>query len=140
LKDSYFYNNEVYCDRVLHIGSHYLPHISTIKNVVFYNNLFHIADDPLYIGSAVNIKALLFIVTMSLDPNIAGGLMLGGNYWSKSDGTGFSQTCKDSNSDGFCDEAYAGAPGIHDHFPLVDKSKRNSGAGVGCNRDLKLQM
>jgi cysteine-rich repeat protein/parallel beta-helix repeat protein len=44
--------------------------------------------------------------TKTLETNVVGGLYLGGNYWTKPDGTGFSETCSDSNFDGFCDTAY----------------------------------
>jgi len=36
--------------------------------------------------------------------NIAGGCMLGGNYWADPYGTGFSQVCTDADYDGFCDD------------------------------------
>lgn len=38
--------------------------------------------------------------------NIVGGPNLGGNVWSNPEMTGFSQTCQDQNSDGFCDLPY----------------------------------
>ena len=34
------------------------------------------------------------------------GINIGGNYWTNSSGTGFSDTCADSNIDGFCDSTY----------------------------------
>jgi parallel beta-helix repeat protein len=38
--------------------------------------------------------------------NIIGGPNLGGNYWSRPDGSGWSQTHLDTNGDGFSEEAY----------------------------------
>jgi len=37
--------------------------------------------------------------------NVIGGPTLGGNYYAKPDGTGFSQTCDDPGGDGICDSA-----------------------------------
>ena len=57
-------------------------------------------------------------------PNIVGGPSIGGNFWALPNGSGFSQTHADGDSDGFCDAAYtinagfAGSPNI-DHLPLV---------------------
>jgi len=36
-------------------------------------------------------------------PNIAGGLLLGGNFYGRSDGAGYSQTCADANTDRVAD-------------------------------------
>ncbi|PSP89311.1 hypothetical protein BRC90_05415 [Halobacteriales archaeon QS_4_69_34] len=36
-------------------------------------------------------------------PNRAGGPFLGGNYYARTNGTGFSQTCADADGDGLCD-------------------------------------
>jgi PKD repeat protein len=41
-----------------------------------------------------------------MGPNIVGGPYIGGNFWGKPDGTGFSQTHADADLDGFCDEPY----------------------------------
>ncbi|MCE8425607.1 MAG: right-handed parallel beta-helix repeat-containing protein [Candidatus Methanoperedens sp.] len=51
--------------------------------------------------------------------NIAGGSFLGGNLWSYPNGTGFSQTCSDVNSDGFCDEPYVLDANNTDYLPLA---------------------
>ena len=39
-------------------------------------------------------------------PNIMGGPYIGGNYWAKPDGTGFSQTHVDADGDGFVDRSH----------------------------------
>lgn len=51
--------------------------------------------------------------------NIIGGSYLGGNYWAKPDGTGFSETCLDSDSDGICDESYELDTNNTDYLPLT---------------------
>ncbi|MEM3814952.1 MAG: NosD domain-containing protein, partial [Candidatus Micrarchaeia archaeon] len=42
----------------------------------------------------------------SSGPNIVGGQCIGGNFYATPSGNGFSETCNDTDNDGFCDEAY----------------------------------
>lgn len=51
--------------------------------------------------------------------NTIGGSWIGGNFWATPNGTGFSQICNDTNSDGICDSAYTLASGNVDHLPLT---------------------
>ncbi|MDO9325856.1 MAG: NosD domain-containing protein [Methanoregula sp.] len=51
--------------------------------------------------------------TLQDGQNIIGGNKLGGNYWYKDDGTGYSQICVDDNHSGICDKPYEA-----DYFPL----------------------
>ena len=53
--------------------------------------------------------------TPSPGPNIVGGPEIGGNFWAKLDGTGFSETHPDVDRDGFCDDANP----IGDALPLA---------------------
>ena len=53
--------------------------------------------------------------------NIIGGSYIGGNYWAKPDGTGFSQTAVDANGDGIADSAYVIAENNIDYLPLTAK-------------------
>jgi cysteine-rich repeat protein/parallel beta-helix repeat protein len=51
--------------------------------------------------------------------NVIGGLYLGGNYWAAPDGTGFSENCTDSDSDGICDSSYEiPYSNAYDNLPL----------------------
>ncbi|MEN6342924.1 MAG: carbohydrate-binding protein [Methanospirillum sp.] len=59
-----------------------------------------------------------FSVVKRAGPNIIGGPFIGGNYWSKPDGTGFSQTHADANGDGFTDEVFPFS-GHTDLLPLT---------------------
>ncbi len=52
--------------------------------------------------------------------NIIGGPKVGGNYWSRPDGTGFSQTNADANGDGFIDIALQIAEQNFDYYPLAE--------------------
>jgi len=57
-------------------------------------------------------------ITKTPGTNIVGGSYLGGNYWAKPDGLGFSQTCTDADSDGICDESYKVSTFNMDYLPL----------------------
>ena len=50
--------------------------------------------------------------------NIFGGLCSGGNYWGKTDGTGFSDQCADDDADGVCDGDFYNVSNIVDYLPL----------------------
>ena len=87
------------------------------------NNYFYNSQNARFAGSNFN---NLWNTTKTTVVNIVGGPTLGGNYWAKPDGNGFSQTYEDSDGDGICDEAYnlateedAGAEGENiDNLPL----------------------
>ena len=51
--------------------------------------------------------------------NIVGGPNLGGNYWAKPDGTGWSEQVADSNHDGIGDSSFVISSGNTDYLPLV---------------------
>jgi hypothetical protein len=51
------------------------------------------------------------------------GPYLGGNFWAKPDGTGFSQSCNDWNIDGIGDSVYTASAYDVDSLPLVSRSK-----------------
>jgi hypothetical protein len=46
------------------------------------------------------------------------GNQIGGNYWTNSTGNGFSDTCADNNTDGFCDDPYVMDANETDYLPL----------------------
>ncbi len=56
-------------------------------------------------------------VTKTPGPNIVGGPYLGGNYWAKPDGTGWSQVTPD-RGDGFCNAPFAYDSNNTDFLPL----------------------
>ena len=51
--------------------------------------------------------------------NIIGGPKIGGNYWGRPDGTGYSQTNADANGDGFIDTPLQIAEQNFDNYPLA---------------------
>lgn len=50
--------------------------------------------------------------------NIIGGPCTGGNYWTDTAHSGFSDTCNDVNTDGFCDSIYNDSGYVIDYLPL----------------------
>jgi len=53
------------------------------------------------------------------NPNIMGGPYMGGNYWAYPDGTGFSETCTDSDGDYICDSSHPLYSNNTDYLPLA---------------------
>ncbi|MFA5953580.1 MAG: PQQ-binding-like beta-propeller repeat protein [Candidatus Pacearchaeota archaeon] len=70
----------------------------------FYNNFF---NNSLNVKFGSTGADNLFNTTFNSSlRNIVGDLAYGGNFWAKPDGTGYSETCADSNANGVCDLAY----------------------------------
>jgi len=94
------------------------------KNIV-YNNYFNDTNMIIKtgIGNAYN-------TAKKSGSNIVGGSYIGGNYWAKPNGAGFSQKAVDKNGDGISDSAYTRITGsVHsDYLPLVITSKPSSGS------------
>jgi parallel beta-helix repeat protein len=63
------------------------------------------------------------------ETNIVGGPYLGGNYWAKPDGSGFSENCSDLDLDGLCDDSYVLATDNIDQLPLTVLPFPNTPAG-----------
>ncbi|MCX6690830.1 MAG: hypothetical protein NTW33_01950 [Methanoregula sp.] len=87
------------------ISSNYFHNLHDImyhsaEGTKIYNNYLSVVD----VASDTTTNALN--TTLQNGPNIIGGNKLGGNYWYKDDGTGYSQTCVDDNHSGICDNPY----------------------------------
>lgn len=97
----------------------------------FYNNIFNnkvnffndTGNYTYYIAKATNvsvgINSVALNITRNSGTNIVGGPFLGGNYWAKPDGTGFSQNCVDSDGDGICNQPYSITGNDTDYLPLA---------------------
>ncbi len=83
------------------------------NNNLIYNNYFNNMNNAFEDG---NNK---WNVTKTSGENIIGGSNLGGNVWAMPGGTGFSQTCIESNNDGICDSPYAIDINNMDFLPLA---------------------
>jgi len=62
--------------------------------------------------------------------NIVNGPSLGGNYWAKPNGSGYSQNCVDGDRDGICDISYTIGTNNIDNFPLADYSPTHTISGT----------
>lgn len=88
-------------------------YLRSSSNNTIVNNLFN---------NTINFKYVeltnTWNIPKTIGPNIVGGPYLGGNFWAKPDGTGFSETCTDTDKDGICDLSYTLASGNVDYLPL----------------------
>ena len=111
IKNSHIESNTPYGIRLSDGGS---SGSNTIYNNVFRNNTNFYFSETIYANN--------WNVASTTGPNIIGGSYIGGNYWTNPSGTGYSDTCTDSNSDGFCDNPYVlptpGGPNQADNLPL----------------------
>lgn len=95
----------------------------------FYNNIFNntvnVFNDtasrytPETMEEEVRVFPVVWNTTKTPDTNVVDGSYLGGNYWVKPDGTGFSQICSDTNGDGIGDSPYNIDENDTDFLPLV---------------------
>lgn len=84
-----------------------------------YNNLLNNSINTYNFGPNQTTNINAWNIAKTLQQNIVSGAYLGGNFWANPSGTGFSQTCTDSNSDGICDSTYAVDDNNTDDFPLT---------------------
>ena len=86
-------------------------------NNTIYNNYFKNQNNFLlsYSYSYFN----TWNITKTSGMNIIGGPYLGGNFWAYPNGTGFSQTCTDTDKDGICDLPYTLDGSNTDYLPLT---------------------
>jgi parallel beta-helix repeat protein len=100
----------------------------TSNNKIFNNNF----------NNTVNIRTEninLFNTKKTSGKNIVGGPNLGGNYWAKPDGKGFSQTHSDSNGDGFAEAPYKIDDINVDYLPLISpKTSQTPVAAFSASR------
>jgi len=72
--------------------------------------------------------------------NIAGGPYIGGNFWGKPDGTGFSDTATDADGDGTADIAYVFEKSTYaDSFPLVSTTGKSTEESVALLPEAKFE-
>ena len=89
--------------------------IASFSPNIFYNNYFNNTN-----GININdTKNNIWNATRMSGTDIIGGHYIGGNYWGYENGTGFSQTCADSDNDGICEFAYALGTNNTDYLPLT---------------------
>jgi nitrous oxidase accessory protein len=81
-------------------------------NNSIYNNILKNIDNHYNTTNKWNI-------TKTNGTNIIGGPYIGGNFWASPNGTGFSQTCANIDSDGICDSPYTLDSNNIDYLPLA---------------------
>jgi hypothetical protein len=97
--------------------------IGSCAGNVFYNNVISTRIiNPVYLhdSSALN----YWNAEIEAGKAIVGeGNQVGGNYWTTSEGDGYSDTCADTDTDGFCDEPYKiwQYSEYYDSYPLSDE-------------------
>ena len=89
---------------------------TTVNNTI-YNNFFNNTNNVKFNGT---VYVNYWNTSKTLGTSIIGGPYLGGNFWAHPDGTGFSETHNDSNSDGICEAVYDLGNGNIDYLPLTN--------------------
>lgn len=102
---------------------------TTISSNYFHNNadvVYHKAEGTTIANNYLSSVHLAYDTTSSAlnttlhdGTNIVGGNRMGGNFWYRDDGSGYSQTCVDNNHSGICDSPY-----VITNPPALDKSLR----------------
>jgi parallel beta-helix repeat protein len=82
---------------------------------LIYNNLFNKTEIEDF---RYSLDGALWNTTKVSERNIEGGPYMGGNYWARPDGTGFSETCMDLDGDWICDSLYNINGNEVDYLPL----------------------
>ncbi|RLG13900.1 MAG: hypothetical protein DRN66_03310 [Candidatus Nanohalarchaeota archaeon] len=115
-------NNSIIADNIIYDSADYGIYIISSSNCKIYNNLFNNTNNY-FIGGTIYTNN--WNTTNQTGARVYGpGSYIGGNYWTNSTGNGYSDTCADSNRDGFCDDAYnlsAGSSVAYDYLPLSDE-------------------
>ncbi len=96
----------------IHLGS-------SVDSSKIYNNLLNQTNNILLGGTLAN----YWNTSKQLGTNIydTNNPYISGNYWTNSSGNGYSDTCTDSNYDGFCDSSYTLATNNIDYLALSDE-------------------
>ena len=121
-----FSKNNTLIDNTITSNARLGIYLSGSSNNLIYNNHFNNAANARVANSSNNIWS----ITKTSDTNIIGGYFLGGNYWANPNGTGFSQTCIDANTDGICDSPYSIDENNIDYLPLSLKTSEASAVRV----------
>jgi len=107
-------NNTIHSNRIENNGE-YGIYLYNSQNNQIYNNLFNNTNNFYFDTVHTN----YWNTTKQTGTNIVGGPHIGGNYWGKPDGSGYSDTCTDSDLDGICDSPYTLATDNIDYLPLA---------------------
>jgi len=119
IKDSKLQDNS-YCGIYLYKGA---------GSNTIYNNILNNTDSFGFVGT---VYANDWNTSYQTGTNIWNDSLgyIWGNAWFKPDGSGYSESdnCKDTNSDGFCDDAYILDIDNTDYHPIAEEISQNPGA------------
>jgi len=104
--------DSVFANCIVEVG---LDSSDTTNYNLIYNNIFNSTTISILNTNSIN----YWNTTLTPGTNIVGGPLIGGNYWGKIDGTGYSDTCVDANHDGICDNPYTLVGNNIDYLPLA---------------------
>ncbi|MCK5063136.1 MAG: right-handed parallel beta-helix repeat-containing protein, partial [Candidatus Aenigmarchaeota archaeon] len=91
-------------------------YMNSSSGSTIYNNLFNNTNN---FGFSGTIYANDWNTTKQTGTRIYSyGTQIGGNYYTNSTGNGYSDTCTDSDKDGFCDNSYTLGTNNIDYLPL----------------------
>jgi parallel beta-helix repeat protein len=102
-------------------NNYYAIYMSGAAGNLIYNNLFNNTNNIRTWGTYYSNQ---FNTTRQAGTRIySAGTEIGGNYWTNPNGNGYSDTCGDSDRDGFCDQPYdlLGDGSNVDYLPLSNK-------------------
>ncbi|MBU5575016.1 MAG: right-handed parallel beta-helix repeat-containing protein, partial [Candidatus Aenigmarchaeota archaeon] len=110
-------NNNILTDNTINSNTQYGILLSSSSNNSIYNNFFNNTNNFYFAGTPSN----NWNTTKTPGINIIGRLYLGGNFWAKPDGTGFSENITECNpgEDGICKNAYQLNSNNIDYHPLT---------------------
>jgi parallel beta-helix repeat protein len=117
-------NSKIFTVRTPYYSAPYWFPCSFLIDTSSYNNFYNnfISADVCYMRWRGYSEGTYFNTTKRLGINIIGGSWIGGNYWTNSNKTGYSDTCNDTDNDGFCDIPFSLGMGSYDYLPLVPPS------------------
>ncbi|MEM3505700.1 MAG: C1 family peptidase, partial [Archaeoglobaceae archaeon] len=107
---SYSSGNIIYRN-IIEKNAIYAVYLFNSSNNLFFDNVI---NGTFYLSQLKN----YWNISKTAFKNIISGNYTGGNVWLNPSGTGYSQTCADSDGDGICDSAYTIAINNTDYLPL----------------------
>jgi len=115
----FYSNNITFSGNVFQDNGECGVFISHSHSNKFYNNLFNNTQNVYFEGT---VYPNYWNTTRQAGTRVySAGDEIGGNYWTNPSGTGYSDTCEDSDKDGFCDEPYVLATDNVDYLPYSDE-------------------
>ncbi|MDW7731904.1 MAG: lectin like domain-containing protein [Methanolobus sp.] len=121
-------NNTIFNCTLKNSYNHGISLTGSVDNLI-YNNYFNNSHNVLISGNLPN----QWNIPLAPGTNIIGGSYLGGNYWAKPDGSGWSQV-NPSTGDGFCEPYIVADAGCNiDSLPLTANAEVSSGADNNAN-------